>query len=177
MNLIDLIIIAGVLIFVYRDYRKGFTGVIFSLLAIIIALYGAFKLYPLFSEIIQKIIESKELSTVISFVLIFIVLNFTVNRLGEYFAKLLEKLYLNWLNGLLGGVIGLIKGFLLIGVILTLIGVLNYPALSKPMKESRVSPYIISLFNKTFYHIAGAIPFDMKEKVIEYYKKFSDVKK
>jgi len=164
MNVIDLGIIILLFVFVYKDYRKGFTGVLFSLLAIIAGLYLATKLYGLLSPYVGTVIDSKQVSDIVAFVFIFIIINFGINRLGEQFKELLEKLYLNWVNRLLGGGVGFAKGFLLVGAFLMMATYLSIAPVEKELKKSKVAPYVKSSFGKLFWIAADVIPNDIKEK-------------
>ncbi len=176
MNIVDFVILGVLVIFAYKSYRKGFTGEIFSLLAILLALFVASKLYTPLSAYLLSISESKTLSDVISFAILFIVVNFAVNRLGEWFKYLLDRLYLDWLNSLLGGVVGFAKGFLLVGVILLILQYLSFPFANKQFNKSLTSPHIILAFSKVFKFTVDAIPSDIKAKGKELAKEISPKK-
>ncbi len=162
MNIVDFVILGVLAIFIYKSYRKGFTGEIFSLMAILLALFVAFKLYTPLSVYLLGISESKTISEVISFAILFIAVNFAVNRLGEWLQYLLDRLYLNWLNSLLGGVVGFTKGFLLVGVILFILQ--YFPFASKQFSNSLISPHVSLAFKRVFKYTVDAIPSDIKEK-------------
>ncbi|GMT49862.1 MAG: hypothetical protein IEMM0008_1401 [bacterium] len=174
MNIVDFVILGVLIIFTYKSYRRGFTGEIFSLVAILLALFVAFKLYTPLSVYLSGISESKTISEVISFAILFIAVNFAVNRLGEWLQYLLDRLYLNWLDSLLGGVVGFTKGFLLVGVTLLILQYL--PFANKQFSNSFISPHLILAFNRVFKFTVDSIPSDIKAKGKELAKEINSKK-
>lgn len=176
MNIVDIIIITVICVFAYKNYKKGFTEVVFGLLAILAGLYLAFSYYPLLSEKTKSFLENNTLREVLSFALIFISVNFLVHWVGDFIKKLLEKLYLGWLNRGLGMAVGMAKGFLIMGLIVlgltSVIGQMKDLPFAKEqtriaedqMKTSLVTPYMLKGIDYVFNEASDAIPKDMKDK-------------
>ena len=173
MNIIDIAILVVLLIFIMKDFRKGFTEVVFSLLALIAGLYLATKFYQTVSPYFRKITDSQQLSDILAFIVLFVAINFAINKIGVLFKELLEKLYLGWVNKTLGGGIGFVKGFLLAGTILMIVSYLSIPGINKEMGKSKISPHLLSMYGKVFQFALEAIPDNIKKKGSEYVKEIA----
>ena len=177
MNIIDIAILVVMLVFILKDFRKGFTEVVFSLLALISGLYLASKFYLTISPYVKKLTDSQQLSDIIAFIILFVAINFAINKIGVLFKELLEKLYLGWVNKTLGGGVGFLKGFLLAGTILMIVSYLSIPSINKEMSQSKVSPYLLSMYSKVFQFALKAIPDDLKKKGSDYVKEIAQSEK
>ncbi|MDH4129813.1 MAG: CvpA family protein [Spirochaetota bacterium] len=177
MNIIDLVIIGFILLFMYKSYRKGFTKDVFSLVALFSALFLAFKFYYYISSHLNKIIKSEDISNIISIIIIFIIVNYIVNRIGDLFNNVINKLRLNWVNGFLGACIGLLKGFLLVGVVLMFLAHIGFSISKKHVKSSKVKPFVELYFGKIFKIAKTKIPDNIKVRTSGYFNKLSSTKK
>ncbi len=169
MNIVDIAISVLILLFFISGYRKGFTGALFSLLSIITGVISAYLLYKPFSDYLVKVIKSPGVANVISFVIIFIIVNFVVNKLGDYLSVLMKKLYLGWLNSIAGGAIGFAKGFILIGITVFLLNHLDFPLATKEFNESILVPHILYGFNLVFNFAMDSIPTSVRDKAKDFY--------
>ncbi len=143
MNILDWIILVTIFLLVRRSLKRGAVKEIFSLFAIAIALFLAMLLSPLISHLFFPLTSSRILAQAIGFIILFILVVFLVNLLGGLLSKLLRKLYLGPVDHILGAILGLAKGCLIVSLALIILGVF-LPQKSSILKESKLSPYLIS---------------------------------
>lgn len=145
MNVLDILLIIIFCLFVLRSLFNGFVREVFSISALIVGLVMANNYYQVGELLItQKGWASPFLAGIFSYVVIFILFSIGVILIGRLVQKLLGKLELSWLDRLGGSVLGLFKG-LLIGCILVLSLTLILPAKSPFLRESRLTPHILSV--------------------------------
>ena len=177
MSFVDIFIGGITLLFIVTSYRKGLTGEIFSLLAIVFGLYTAYLFYPKGHHYLKQYIESEKFAQVLSFAIIFFVVSFLVKLLGKLFKKLFNQFHLSWLNGILGGMVGLAKSFILIGVILSLLVHLKFPVTDKHLEKSKVKRPLLKYFNQVVKKATEAIPSNFKQQGKDIANKLNSIKK
>ena len=177
LNIVDLVILGILLIFVYGNYKKGFTDAVFSFIAIVAAIYGAFRLYPDVAVYVRKYIDSPDMASILSFALLFLVISLAVNYIAKLLGKSIEKMSLGWLNSALGGLIGLAKGFVIVGVVVYVLSSLDYPVGKRQFSESRFTPYVTMYFTKVVRIALNAIPEDIRQKGKRYGHELKDLRK
>lgn len=134
-----------VLLFLSTAYSflRGLTKELFSFFAYFIAFILAHRYYSLISDRISDFIQNPTMADVVSFGFIFIFSSFIVTLVGNYFRKLLYKAKtLNLMDRFFGGVLGLVKGILIIAVIMIPIGL--FPFAKKKVEKSKLAPYILN---------------------------------
>lgn len=122
MNYLDIIIGIILILFAIGGLRNGIIREAFSLVAFIGGIYGAIQLSDWAGNLISKIINvSPEWMSVISFIVVFIVLALLINWLGNFLANLIESVNLGFIDKIGGIILGIAKGFLLVGVLILLL--------------------------------------------------------
>ena len=151
INIFDLSIAIIILVFGIRGYLKGFVEMTFSLISIILGIVIAYLFYQTFAEVIVKITKSNiNYINVISFILVFIVVNLIIRIIGNKIEKLLKKIYLGWANKIAGIGIGIIQALILIYLILIPICYINIPEINELLEKSKSVPYFIIAFKYMF---------------------------
>ncbi|GMT50249.1 MAG: hypothetical protein IEMM0008_1788 [bacterium] len=127
MNLLDWLILAFILLFVVVGYKRTLKREFVPLLAVLFGIYAAIKLIGPMNPAFTFISSSKWL-TVLGFILIFIVVYAGVTFLGAFFKTYLKASKLpSRLGQISGGLIGFIRGFLMVGTLLLLILYVKFP--------------------------------------------------
>ncbi len=153
-----LVLVFGVLAFV-RGWSKGLLWAVCSFIAVLLAIILALKLSSTLSDFLfthQWI--SSEYTLPISFVIIFLLTIF-IFRLGiKFIEKILDKLFLGWINKLLGGL--LYTTFVLF-LFSTLIWLFNQVDLLKSdfRNSSKSYAYLKDMAPKTLEFISPYIPY------------------
>jgi membrane protein required for colicin V production len=125
------------------------------------------KLYDSVAHAMPKSMEPGT-AKAISFVLIFIVCILSASILAAIGSKIFKIAGLSWANRLGGGLLGFLKGFLLIAIIVTVL-IAFLPAGNSLLNSSVTLPYVISGIKI----ISGIIPDDIQTK---YKDKVDDIR-
>lgn len=163
MNLLDLGIIAILILVTLRGYFRG----LFQELAVLAGLVGgllvASHTYLAVATLILPFINNIYWAQGIAFVVVLVAIYWGVRVLAYVMQRLLYHLYLDILDRLLGAVLAFIKGCLIIGLALLLLGVVM-PKNSNLIKESRAHPLLVQLTKRTL----DLLPADFKKRAGDY---------
>jgi membrane protein required for colicin V production len=163
MNLLDLGIIAILILVTLRGYFRG----LFQELAVLAGLVGgllvASHTYLAVATLILPFINNIYWAQGIAFVAVLVAIYWGVRVLAYVMQRLLYHLYLDILDRLLGAVLAFIKGCLIIGLALLLLGVVM-PKNSNLIKESRAHPLLVQLTKRTL----DLLPADFKKRARDY---------
>ena len=136
---------------------KGLAVQVFGLAGLILGYILSVKYYLSAAKLLPDI--SQWTARIAGFLGIFIVCIIAAFILGRLLGKLLKIAGLGWANRLFGGVLGLLKGTLIVSVIMVVL-VAFLPSDSVMMKQSVTVPYLVSV-TRLF---GAAIPEDIKAK-------------
>tara|TARA_B100001029_G_C15042123_1_gene444412 strand:- start:118 stop:621 length:504 start_codon:yes stop_codon:yes gene_type:complete len=119
MNFIDVIILILVFFAAYRGFVNGLIKELISFLSLIIGIYVAINFSDYFENIlIEKFPNTESFVTAISFVLVFLVVIFSLKLAGVIINKIAKSLNLGFLNKVLGLFFGASKLILIISLVL-----------------------------------------------------------
>jgi membrane protein required for colicin V production len=173
MNYIDYLVLAPILYGLYKGFTKGFILELTSLIALIVAIYGAsyfsghtFKLLKKVSQIDQDYLEMA------SYALTFIGIIIGINLIGKLLTYIVKIVALGFVNRLMGAIFGGVKGLLIITIILHFFNTfnsqfklinekqLNHSLIYKPLLEhsQKLYPNIVAQITKRKHQIEETIP-------------------
>jgi membrane protein required for colicin V production len=163
MNLLDLGIIAILILVTLRGYFRG----LFQELAVLAGLVGgllvASHTYLIVATLILPLINNIYWAQGLAFAVVLVAVYWCVRVLAYIMQRLLYHLYLDILDRLLGAVLAFVKGCLIIGLALLLLGVV-LPKNSHLIKESRAHPLLVQLTKRTL----DLLPADFKKRARDY---------
>jgi membrane protein required for colicin V production len=136
---------------------KGLAVQVFGLAGLVLGYILSVKYYLSAARLLPDI--SQGTARIAGFLSIFIACIIAAFILGRLLEKLLKIAGLGWANRLFGGVLGLLKGTLIVAVIMVVL-VAFLPSDSGTMKQSVTVPYLVSV-TRLF---GVAIPADIKAK-------------
>lgn len=121
----DIIILLIIIGFIWKGVKLGFIESLGGIVGVIFGLLAAGRWWQVVAGSLEPLFSNQWLSMILGWVLVFIV----VNRLIAFIFWIIDKLFhivaiipfLKSINSLLGGLLGLIEGFLLIGSIISII--------------------------------------------------------
>jgi len=157
MNFIDLIVIIATSFFLLRGLFRGFILELTIVIGLIAGYLIAISYYDLlciivFKEYFPQIPDS--VSNVISFAVIFIVINIGLRLAAGIITKTLKFAMLNWLNRLLGALFGTIKALLILGITAFLLNLipLSDTFLEKAGKNESIFYPLLELIGPELYN-------------------------
>ena len=160
MNILDIIIIAAIVFFLIRGIFRGIVREIGSLAGVVLGIWLANAYHPQLANLLKGLIPPGNYLPIIAFALIFLVVLVVCNLLGWVFKKFFQKIFLGWVDRILGACLALLKGIVLSYLIIVLV-IFLAPQGSPLVTQSRLAPVIINSY-KT---IIGLIPPGFHEKL------------
>lgn len=160
MAIIDIVLLICFVPAIVYGIRKGFVKQVVELVSIIVGVWAAFYFSSSLSVwLSQHIGIDKVILHLVSFILIVVLVIMLMGLLGSLLTRLLKIVFLGWINGLLGLVIGVFKVALVLGLLIMLFESVNATA-------HIVDPS--SLDNATIYHALK----DLAGDIFPYIKSF-----
>jgi len=145
MSFIDIIILVGLAMFVWKGVRLGLIEAIGGIIGLFVGAYMAGLYYDEAAAMLKGLLLGSEtLATILGFLLVFIV----VNRAIAIIFWIVDKIFhivaiipgLKSLNRLLGGLFGLLEGLLFIGIVVYVLSFFPLTdGLAKSVDNSRFS--------------------------------------
>jgi membrane protein required for colicin V production len=127
MNFLSILIWAILLFFMVKGFMKGLIKEVCSLLGLVMGSWAAFTYYPFLSAFIRPYIHLPHyVSSVISFIIIFMTIGLLFFFLGHLLTAIFKIILLGSLNRIGGVIFGFLQGALVLSLLL-------YLGTSKPM--------------------------------------------
>ncbi len=165
MNLLDLGIILLLALIVLRGYYRGFFQELAVLAGVVGGVVAAAHWYPRVGAWLTPLIKDPTYARWAAFALVLVGVYWAVRLVAFGLQRLLHYLYLDFFDRLLGAGFALVKGGLVLGFALMLVGVV-LPKDSPLMKESRTAPLLVGLAK----HALGYLPPEFKQRLKDYYR-------
>jgi len=167
LNLLDLGIIALLGLITVRGYYRGLFQELSVLAGLAGGLLAAAHAYLLVAARLQPWIKNPTYAQILAFILILVGVYWFARILGYLLQRILYHLYLDIFDRLLGGFFALVKGALLLGFALMLLGVV-LPRDSQLIKESRTAPMLVQITRQAL----GMLPPEFKQRMDEILRKW-----
>ena len=126
MNYFDVLVFIILIYGLLSGFFKGFIVEIAGVVALILGLLGSFKFSNVLGDTIEVFIDwdSKTIQ-VVSFILLFIFIIYSISLLAKMITKTLNLIALGWLNKILGGFFGILKWAVVLSAFTLIISELN----------------------------------------------------
>lgn len=141
MNGFDLVVMVIVLFCLVRGAFKGLIREVAGIVAVMAGFYGAITYYPLPAPFLAGFIETDSIRYLISFGVLFVGIVVLVNLLAAIIRKLLQLVFLGWVDRTFGLIFGTAKGLLIVSVAFILLTALA-PSGTGFLTESKTAPYL-----------------------------------
>ena len=165
MSSIDILFVIFLGLFVLTGIFKGFLREILGFIGILggifLSIIGFRSLGSTLTQYFPDI--PGIILTIGSFVLIFLLVYFFSRLLANFLNHLTEKVHLGWLNRIMGGAVGGIKGALFISFILLLIGFLPVQATLNNLRQNSILYEPLQRFLPTIYDLTTSFSSSSKK--------------
>ncbi len=172
LNLLDLGILVLLILIVLRGYYRGLFQELAVLAGVVGGVLAAAHSHVWLAAKLSPWITDPNHARWVAFALVLVGVYWGVRLVAHFLQRLLYHLYLDVFDRLLGGFFALVKGVLLLGFSLMLIG-LVMPRDSHLFKESRTAPYLMHFSREAL----GLLPPDFKQRLNEHLQKWQKPKK
>ena len=161
MNIIDAIILICLIPAIFQGLKKGFISQAISIISLIVGIWASAQFAGLVTEwISQYITASEQILKIVAFALILIVVFLCLGLIGKLLEKILDFVFLGWVNKLLGTVFSLMKGILILGLIALIINSFytsTQSALPETFQTSTLYPVISDIAERIFPYIKNLL--------------------
>lgn len=167
MNILDVIIILAICPVLIDGYRKGFINQAVSIVALIAGAWVASTfagkvgswIFPVFENVSGN---PETIAFLVGFAITFVAMCILFNLLGKLLEKIILALIPDWINNVLGLLLGAVNGLLLLCVLFLLFQVLNKIFFFADLKgaffaDSYLFPYIESTAQTVLPNLLNAI--------------------
>lgn len=170
MNLLDIIIIIVVALTTFRGIFRGLIQEAATILSIIASFFLASLYYKGLALWVSRFFPGHDiLMEIFSFLSIFFLSTVLFHFLAQMMRGAIRMILLGWLDRILGGLFGFIKGVVILFCLVTVL-MLFYPKSSPVVKDSRFFPTILTVTDK----LSFLIPEKIKEDFIRKKRELQD---
>ena len=126
MNYFDVLVFIILIYGLLSGFFKGFIVEIAGVVALILGILGSFKFSNVLGDTIEVFIDwdSKTIQ-IVSFILLFIFIIYSISLLAKMITKTLNLIALGWLNKILGGFFGILKWAVVLSAFTLIISKVN----------------------------------------------------
>ncbi|TET78821.1 MAG: CvpA family protein [Candidatus Cloacimonadota bacterium] len=156
------IIAAG---FLY-GFLKGIISEIFALAGLVIGFIIAMKFSFIIQPYILPLVKKETLALILSFILLFLVSAASIIVLGIFFKKTIKFIRLSWLDRVIGGIFGFVKGVIIAGLISLLIFTF-FPGGKAFIKKSTLGRHTITIVRIAVYLLPQKVQKKLHESTTE----------
>jgi len=171
VNWLDIVLGLILLLSVIGGLRAGLAREVISLAALVVGIVCGLWFYGLVGALLLPHLSSKQLANAIGF---FVILGgvVAVSALTCWLVdKLIKAVRLSWLNRLLGGVFGLLRGALIGAVVVMALMAFSVNPPPNSVARSRLAPYVVEAARV----MAGVAPHEVKEGFKQSYEKVKEL--
>jgi membrane protein required for colicin V production len=167
MNWLDVVLAVLIGWSVAAGVWRGFTRLILGLAATLAGILLGLWFYGIPAAWLEQFLSSRRLANLLGFLLIFVGLQLAGAGFGWLLNKFWKSAGLSWVDRLLGGVFGLLRG-VLIGIVLVMI-LTAFPVRPAPdsVSRSRLAPYLF----EAAYVVSAMAPKELKDAFYEGYQR------
>jgi membrane protein required for colicin V production len=160
LNKLDLFIVALLLFGAYRGYKNGFLMGLISLIAIVLGIFGGFKLMGEGMVYLQREFNAdKSVLPYLSFLLIFVLIVLAVNLVGKIIKSSINKTILGTLDEAMGAILGVFKWLFMLSVVLWILDSLEINPGSEWTEGSVLYPYTALFATELASWVSEVLPF------------------
>jgi membrane protein required for colicin V production len=167
VSLLDLLVVIVIASSVAAGLVAGFARVSIGFIAAIFGVVFGFWFYGVPASWVHRYLHSVAVSNLIGFLLVF----WAILAIGALFAKVTSKLFkwtgLSWLDRLLGGAFGLVRGALIAVVMIAVLLAFTPKPMPNWMVKSQVLPYAMEASSAIASLAPNAIKNAFRESMLE----------
>jgi membrane protein required for colicin V production len=157
MNGLDIAILCILGFTLIRGIMTGLVQSVSGVIGAVAGFYGAYFYYPVLAKFLGKWVEPGSVLNIASFFVIFCAVVIVVTIIGRLLKWVMKIVFLGWVDKLGGGLIGLLKGGIIVAVLV--IALTSFlPPKSSVLKNSSLLPYV-SGFSEVMMEL---VPSDFK---------------
>jgi membrane protein required for colicin V production len=147
LNWIDVLLVIVIAVSLLTGFAAGFARAGVGFIAMIVGLFGGFWFYGIVGGYVLDYVSSRSIANLIGFFVIFFGVLILGAIVGMILARFFKWIGLSWLDRLLGGACGLVRGFIIAAGMATVLLAFAPTPPPRSVVDSRVLPYVINVSN------------------------------
>ena len=153
MNYIDFILILIIIWGAFSGFKKGLINELASIIGLISGIFFAKNYYLLLNKKLYDLFDSESnFISIFSVIIIFFTAIMIVKITGIFLTKIIKFVFLGLVNKIIGGLFGILKSFLILGIFIFIFSKLNEVA--NIVKKDKLNQSIIySKIEKTSFYL------------------------
>jgi len=169
MNLLDWIFILIICFSAIYGLFKGLVKEMISVLAVIVGLIGASRLYEELLPLLGNLGLGEQAVKIVSFFILFILIFIAIVLIGKLIHKFVHAIFLGWLNRLAGVGFGTLRG-IIVSAIIIMILTITLSDKAPILTQSKLTPHIMSVSKV----LLSLVPEDLQKRFMEQEKKLRE---
>jgi membrane protein required for colicin V production len=154
---------------------RGFLKEVISIAALVVGLILAGQLYSPASGLFEGWVQAPEVRYWLGFIAVFVAV-LVLAGIGIWVAdKLLRFAALKWVDRFLGGLFGLVRGWLVATVLVLAMGAFSFGA--RTLQQSATASYLLASARVAAYAVPGELRRSYERKYAEIYRHWLDMLK
>jgi membrane protein required for colicin V production len=170
LNGLDYTILAIVGFGALSGLSRGALRMATSILALVVGIYAASTYYPRVEALAHQYLSTNPtLSTVIGYVGVFLVVYTAIEYVGGRIIRLAQMIHLNWIDRLVGGVLGASIGAVLAGLVVVALTAVSPP--NPPLlRDSKLAPRVLGYNQVLMAYVPPQVKITYEQKRAELYR-------
>ena len=144
MNWLDGVLLAVVGASTFYGVRRGLVLEAFALVALVAGAGAGIAYHDLVGAPLEGVVKHAGAARFVGFAVVFLAVGGAVFALGKWVRAFVHAVFLGWVDGLGGGLVGFLKGAFAAWALLTL-GVAYLPIVQGASETSQVAPMLLSV--------------------------------
>jgi membrane protein required for colicin V production len=161
---VDIFIATVILLSLIFGWARGATKEILSVISWIGGIYFTISTFPRLKDITREYISNRLIADFVTSCALFILFLTILSILNYFFSNIVKKSVLNTVDKALGGIFGIIRGVIILGILDIVINQCLFSEIPKCVEESRLRPSISSVSN----FIILVLPEPIQEKILSH---------
>jgi membrane protein required for colicin V production len=171
VNWLDILLAVIIVGCIIEGFAKGLARTGLGFVATVLGLFCGLWFYGVVGAFFIGLVHSKELANLIGFLVIVAAIVFIGFLLSLLIEHLIKMASLGWLNRVLGGVFGFLRGVLVAAVIVLAMMAFSEKPPPQSVANSQVAPYVID----TARMLVAAAPQEMKNAFVNSYDRIKQI--
>jgi membrane protein required for colicin V production len=157
MNWLDWVILAILLLSILRGLHNGLLMEIFSLIGLVLGIFIACRYWPMAFPLFSGWIHNVWGADLCAFLLVAGLVMIVAALIGHLIRRVVRAIGLGWVDKLLGGVFGFLRGVVVLAIGFFVLAALypQAPWLQNGMRQSRIAPWVLNIVPRIFQGAPG----------------------
>jgi membrane protein required for colicin V production len=143
VNWLDWLLLAILALSTVAGLYRGFMRIGVSFAATVAALVAGLWFYGTVGAYVQDYVSHRMIANAIGFVVVFFAVQIAGSLLGYLLSKLFQVAGLSWLDRLMGGGLGLVRGAVLGAIVVLALMAFSHKPPPRSVVDSQVAPYVV----------------------------------